>query len=193
MSEEEKKIIEGLINRDNDITGWFLKKYRPLFMNAINVVFDYQVDKDECINELYYYLLKNEAEKLRLFQGRSTLGCWLKCVVLRFFLDLKKSKRVIEDISNDPSFETEGNDGEGETIDTLSAIEAKEDLERLFDLMGNERYVMVIRSLVLEDRDPKQIAKFMNITTANLYNIKKRALAALAKVAINDKKRYGNK
>lgn len=193
MSEEEKKIIEGLINRDNYITGQFLKKYRPLFVNTISLIFDYQVDKDECINELYYFLLKNDAEKLRQFQGRSTLGCWLKKVVIRFFLDLKKSKRIIDNISKEPSYETEGNGGEGEMIDTLSAIEAKEDLERLFELMGNDRYVMVIRSLVLEDRDPKQIAKFMKITTANLYNIKKRALAALARVAINDKKKYGNK
>ena len=193
MSEEERKIIEGLINRDNYITMRFLKKYRPLFINAINVVFDYQVDNDECINELYLYLLKNDAEKLKQFQGISTFGCWLKKVVIRFFLDLKKTKKVIDNISKEPSYETEGSGGEDETVDTLSGIEAKEDLERLFEMMGNDRYVMVIRALVLEDRDPKEIAQFMNITPANLYNIKKRALAALAKVAINDKKKYGNK
>ena len=80
-----------------------------------------------------------------------------------------------------------------EVIDMLSADEAKQDMERLFTLMSNERYVSVIRALVLEDREPEQIARFMGVTVANLYNIKKRALAALAKVAINERRKYENK
>lgn len=191
----DKEIIEGLIGRDNRITAYFLEKYRPLFMCAIQVVFDYPVDVEECINELYLYLMKDDAAKLRAFEYRSTLGCWLKKVVIRFFRDLRISRRVIEDQTKEPLYEKRGedhNDGD-EVIDMLSADEAKQDMERLFTLMSNERYVSVIRALVLEDREPEQIARFMGVTVANLYNIKKRALAALAKVAINERRRYENK
>lgn len=189
----DKEIIEGLVNRDNRITGYFLEKYRPLFLNAIQVIFDYPVDKDECINELYFYLMKEDAAKLKAFEYRSTLGCWLKKVVIRFFRDLRDTRRVIDDNSKEPLYEKKGNNQDDEVIDTLAADEAKADLEHLFALMKNERYVMVIRALLLEDREPEQIARFMGITVANLYNIKKRALASLAKVAINERRKYENK
>lgn len=190
----DKEMVEGLIRRDNFITALFLKKYRPLFMCAIQVVFDYPVDAEECINELYLYLMKDDAAKLNAFEYRSTLGCWLKKVVIRFFRDLRNSRRVIEDQSKEPLYEKRSEDhNDDEVIDMLSADEAKQDLERLFTLMSNERYVSVIRALVLEDREPEQIARFMGVTVANLYNIKKRALAALAKVAINERRKYENK
>lgn len=65
------------------------------------------------------------------------------------------------------------------------------DLERLFKAMPTKRYVYVIRRLVLDDCNPEQLAQEMNITTANLYNIKRRAMAQLTQAALNDKKEYG--
>ena len=52
---------------------------------------------------------------------------------------------------------------------------------------------MLIRELVLKEVEPEFLALSMGITVANLYNIKKRALAALAHLAMNDKKKYENK
>ena len=59
--------------------------------------------------------------------------------------------------------------------------------------MNNARYVKVIQQLCLLERDPAEVAEEMGITAANLYNIKKRALAALTKVALKDIKHYANK
>ena len=149
----DQEIVDGLINRDEKITDWFFNiKYRPLFINVIKLIFDYQVDYDECISELYYHLMKNDAAVLRHEQNH-----------------------------------------EEEIDDSESKIAAKIDLERLFDLMSNKRYVMVIRELVLKEVEPEFLALSMGITVANLYNIKKRALAALAHLAMNDKKKYENK
>lgn len=70
----DQEIVDGLINRDEKITDWFFNiKYRPLFINVIKLIFDYQVDYDECISELYYHLMKNDAAVLRNFEGRSTM------------------------------------------------------------------------------------------------------------------------
>ena len=97
---------------------------------------------------------------------------------------------MIEDESKEPLYEQ---NHEEEIDDSESKIAAKIDLERLFDLMSNKRYVMVIRELVLKEVEPEFLALSMGITVANLYNIKKRALAALAHLAMNDKKKYENK
>ena len=59
--------------------------------------------------------------------------------------------------------------------------------------MTNDRYVMVIRKLMIEDWEPEKLADEMGITTANLYNIKRRAVAQLTQIAINDIKEYGKK
>lgn len=59
----------------------------------------------------------------------------------------------------------------------------KIDVETLINMMPNDRYRFVIRSLVLEDKDRKVVAKKMGITTENLDNIKSRALKQLAEIA----------
>jgi hypothetical protein len=64
------------------------------------------------------------------------------------------------------------------------------DVEHLFARMPNQRYVHVIRRLVLEEASPKTVADELGITIDNLYNIKKRAMAALTAVALNETKAY---
>jgi len=70
-------------------------------------------------------------------------------------------------------------------------LTASVDIEQLFCNMSNKRYINVIRKLVLEDCEPDDLAHEMNITTANLYNIKRRAMAQLILVAIKDIREYG--
>ena len=104
--------------------------------------------------------------------------------------ELLETMEETQDESKEPLYEQ---NHEEEIDDSESKIAAKIDLERLFDLMSNKRYVMVIRELVLKEVEPEFLALSMGITVANLYNIKKRALAALAHLAMNDKKKYENK
>ena len=59
----------------------------------------------------------------------------------------------------------------------------KMDVATLINLMPNDRYRQVIRSLVLEERERKEVAAEMGITTENLDNIKCRALKQLAEIA----------
>jgi len=181
----DQEIIQGLIERDNRVTReFFFEKCRPLFCSIINLVFDYEVDYDEFVNELYVYLMENDAQKLRNFECRSSVYMWLKVLAIRYFV--KKRSRMIDMNSGLPHY------GEPE----LAAAERKADvaegdLERLFSKMLTPRYVYVIRKLVLEDREPTRLADEMGITTANLYNIKRRAMAQLTRVALNDINEYG--
>jgi len=178
----DQEIITALINKNERVTREFLfGKCKPLFISIIQQVFDGRADYDELVNELYLYLMENDAARLRGFEFRSTVYQWLKVLAIRYFI--KKRNRVIDDESHEPLYngtECSGDDSH-----------ARSDLERLFDQMPNKRYVMVIRRLMIEDQDPERLAQEMNISTANLYNIKRRAMAQLTRTALKDIQQYG--
>lgn len=183
----EQEIIKSLITRDNKITeDFFFVKCRPLFYSVMRLVFDYEVEYDEMVNELYVYLMEDNASKLRNFQYRSSVYQWLKILAIRFFV--KKRARMIDDNSQETPYNEQGQRQES---DIQAATSAGYDIERLFEAMPTKRYVYVIRRLILEDCEPEELAREMNITTANLYNIKRRSMAQLTRIALNDMKEYG--
>ncbi|MBR6179629.1 MAG: sigma-70 family RNA polymerase sigma factor [Prevotella sp.] len=183
----DQEIIQGLINRDAHITqDFFFVRCRPLIISIIKYVFSYPVDYDEFVNELYIYLVDSDSKKLREFQFKSSLFVWIKVVAIRYFI--RKRDHVIDINNGMPPYNKTIKDGD--TVDTEASINARMDLEQLFLSMKNERYVFVIRKLILEDVQPEFLAKNMGVTVANLYNIKKRAISALTKVALKEKN-YG--
>ena len=127
-------------------------------------------------------LMDNDAQKLRSFGFRSSVFQWLKTTAIRFFI--KKRNRMIEDSSHETPYMDRPADGG-------TGRDAEDDLERLFSLMPNKRYVMVIRRLILDDMKPELLAKEMGINTANLYNIRRRAIAQLSRVCLMDIHYYG--
>ena len=74
--------------------------------------------------------------------------------------------------------------------DDEKKVNAKMDIEQLFSLMQNKRYVYVIRRLILEEAEPQIVAQELNTNVDNLYNIKKRAISALAELAIKEVEKY---
>ena len=96
------QIIERLIARDEVVTQqFFYKDCRPLFRSVIYNVFQNKVEYDELINELYLYLMENDAYRLKQFEGRSSLFQWIKVVAIRYFIE--KRDQVIEKESVPPS------------------------------------------------------------------------------------------
>ena len=180
----DQQIIEGLIARDNAITQeFFFKRCKPLFYAIIRKVFSYEVDYDEFVNELYVYLMENNAARLKQFEGRSSLYQWIKVTATRFFI--KKRDLLIEDTSKETPIEEEA-------IAEHSAASLL-DVQRLLDAMPNKRYAAVIQKLMIEEYTPEELSAEMHITTDNLYNIKRRAMMQLMQVALNDIRYYGKK
>ena len=181
----DQEIVKGLIERDGRVTkDFFFVKCKPLFCSIMNIVFDYEVEYDELVNELYLYLMEDDAIKLRNFGYRSSVYQWLKILAIRFFI--KKRTKMIDNSGGEPPYDRQDHVAAPETDEA-----AEYDLERLFEAMPTKRYVYVIRRLMLEDCEPEELAREMNITTANLYNIKRRAMAQLTRIALNDIKEYG--
>ena len=186
------EIIEALIRRDNQVTQDFLfKQCRPLLSSIIRRVFNYDVDYDECVNELYIYLMAHDGEKLRQFEGRSSLYTWLKVTATRFFI--KKRHLMIDNTSHEPLYQyVDDDDANEQPHEASSSMSmAAMDIERLLASMPNKRYADVIRQLVLEEQEPEQVANEMKITVDNLYNIKRRAILQLTQVALRDIRAYG--
>mgnify|MGYP002623881346 CR=1 FL=1 len=183
----DQEIIQGLIARDNRVTeDFFFVRCRPLFLSIIRKVYDYEEEYNECVNELYLYLMTDNARKLRNFEYRSTLYQWLKVVAIRFFLE--RRKKMIETASREPLYEEQTLHEADESTPPKNAD--RQDLDRLFSLMSNKRYVFVIQRLIIEDAEPEKMAAEMGITVDNLYNIKRRAMAQLTRVALNDIRVY---
>lgn len=182
----DNEIIKALIARDRKVTeDFFFTQCRPLFCSIIGLVFSYDVDYDEFVNELYVYLMENDAQKLRDFEYRSSVYTWLKVLAIRYFI--KKRDVMIDDSPERPLYEVPVQTSVVQDDDVAAGY----DLERLFSGMTNERYVYVIRKLILEDCEPEQLANEMGVTTANLYNIKRRAMVQLTRIALNDIDEYG--
>ena len=182
----DKEIIQQLIVRDEWVTRqFFFEKCRPLFLSIIRYVFSCVVDYDEFVNELYLYLMENDAYRLKQFQGRSTIYQWIKVIAIRYFIAKRDS--MIDKDSKDALVDCVVHE---ETVDEENRVTAKMDLEYLFSLMLNRRYVYVIRRLLLQEAEPKVVAQELGVNVDNLYNIKKRAMAVLTEVALKELEKY---
>ena len=182
----DKEIIEKLIARDERVTSlFFFKNCRPLFLSIIRYVFSYEVDYEEFVNEFYLYLMEENASKLRQFEGRSSIYQWLKITAIRYFI--AKRNRMIDMAPKDTPLGITTN---GEMVDEESETVARMDIASLFERMSNKRYVYVIRRLVLDDAEPKDVARELQVSVENLYNIKKRAIASMTQIALNETEKY---
>ena len=181
-----QQIIEALIARDEQTTQqFFFKDCRPLFLSIIRYVFSYEVDYDEFVNEFYIYLMENDAYRLRQYQGRSTIYQWMKVVAIRYFIAKRDSM-----IDMAPKNSLSDSVVQRERVDVERSMMAKMDVEYLLSRMPNRRYVYVIRRLVLQEADPMVVAQELETNVDNLYNIKKRAIAALTEGALKEVEKY---
>lgn len=182
----DQQIIEALIARNERVTQqFFFGNCRPLFLSIMRYVFSHEVDYDEFVNEFYLYLMENDAYRLKQFQGRSTIYQWMKIIAIRYFIS--KRDRMIDNESKDALLDSVV---QNEIVDGEKKMTAKMDIEHLFSLMPNRRYVYVIRRLVLQEAEPKVVAEELGTNVDNLYNIKKRAIAALTEIALKEVEKY---
>ena len=176
----DREIIQGLIDRDNRVTyQFFYVKCRPLLTAIMRLVFSRPVEYNELVSELYDYLMEDDALKLRSFQYRSTIYQWIKVVATRLFI--RKRESLIENTSTEPPC---GKPGDEASEDTSQLVAQRIDVAGMLAMMDNRRYADVLRHLILQDEEPEEYAQSIGVTVDNLYNIKRRAIAAISRIAI---------
>ena len=105
----DKEIVNALIERNRFVTRqFFYVNCRPLLTSVINKLFDYSVDYDEFVNELYQLLMEDDARRLRQFDFRSSIYQWLKTVSIRHFA--QKRSLLIDNTSKVSPLKTEEDD-----------------------------------------------------------------------------------
>ena len=172
MKNTDKEIVSGvLLDNEQSIRQFFFEECTPIFEYIIRVVFNHQVERDELINEFYLYLKENDWRALRQFEFRSGLQTWISSVAIPFFC--KKRAKLMTNESSEHLITEQITDG-------YSLFQ--KDVENLLSRLKFDRYRYVIQALVLEDREPKEVAAEMSITVDNLYRIKCRALQHLKKI-----------
>ena len=162
-------------------------------------IFSGRAEVDELRNAIFLHLMEDDCRRFKLVNDTAALLGWINRTAVRYLIRHKGD--FVADWKADTSDEDQPDEDEmtekqiqRKTPDVSEATtEAHFDTERLLGAMNNARYVIAIRELCLSERDPAEVAEEMGITVANLYNIKKRALAALTKVALKDIKHYANK
>ena len=181
----DQQIVEALIARDEEVTQqFFFGNCRPLFVHIINYVFYYKVDYDEFVNEFYTHLMENDAYRLRQFHGRSSIYQWLKTVGIRYFI--AKRNRMIDMEPRNTHNCVEPSASSNVEQQTSAQI----DIEQLLEQMPNKRYAYVIKRLVIDDAESAVVADELGTNVNNLYNIRKRALAALTEIALKEAEKY---
>ena len=169
----DEQIIIGIINNDHSmIEYFFFKKCKSLFAYIIQSVFNYQIDENTLISELYIYLQANDWYKLKQFDYRSKLTTWTSVVAVRYFQ--KKRELLIE---SETSQALNGKTDYG--FNPNFCVERRIDIYDALNRMQNTRYRHVIEMLDLKEMRPDLLAEQMNVTVDNLYNIHRRALLQL--------------
>ncbi|MBQ3780939.1 MAG: sigma-70 family RNA polymerase sigma factor [Bacteroidaceae bacterium] len=180
----DRQIVDALLRHDAFVTRlFFYRNLRPLLLSLIQRLGrdGQRWEYDEMVNELYALLLADDGRRLRTFTFSCSLYQWLKVVALHH-LTAKTDSVVIDSVSKEPLYERAA---EEETVEADSS--AREDVERLLSQMPNQRYATVLRRLTLEGYSNEELAREMDVNIANLYNIKRRAMAQLSEVALKDK------
>ena len=176
VREFDRAIIRGLKSDDPNIHSRCVKRifYEDLvgLLRSIQMsVFKGTVDYDELVNELYIFLAKNGWKILDSFKGRNgaSLATWLSHVTWRFFLYSHKRMGRLDYYDDITLF--------SRPIETVTEDEMRMDIQRTLSRMPNKRYVRVIQLLVMDGRETEEVAKIMDTTVQNLYNLKHRAIA----------------
>lgn len=170
---DDEQLVNGILNNNRPLIEYFFQKKcsKPFAYILLNV-FDGNIDKRELVSELYLFMANNDWSVIRKFQYRSSLMTYVSVVAVRFF-----QKKRIELIDSMPTEEL--NDKLRHEFNMGLTIEQKMDIHLALQKMPNSRYRQVIEVLDLHDVQPEKLAKEMNVTVDNLYNIHRRALVQL--------------
>ena len=174
----DKEIVEGILAGNHQITSFFFcNECKGLFYYIYSQITNYRYEPNEIANDVLLYLSEKDWYKLRMFDFRSKLVTWLSVVAIRYYR--KKMAGVIDMQSIETLIR------QTDHCDVpMDSLESHMDIHNGLLKMPNSRYRMVIQQLDLYEVKPEKLAKEMNITTANLYNIHRRALQQLKVVML---------
>lgn len=176
---DDKEIVKAILNRDSEITIYFLYgKCYPLFKSIYDRYYTDCDSWNELVNEIYVYIMMPGKEtgisKLASFQFRCSLTLWLKIITENYCHQLyaKKSEIIGDNITGTDRL----NRIEQSLEMDLSAIDIM-DVKNIILLMPNQRYRRLIELRYVDQHSNEETAALMSMNMANYYNKHKLAKA----------------
>lgn len=173
----DKEYITGLKGSDNRITESFFYGLCSYTLNDIRFsLMQNVIEYDELVNELFLYLSKENWHKLDTFAGINgcSLSSWVVRVAWRFFMNQRE--RLLGTVT-----ESVEDMQIGDTTVNLDADIAM-DVESTFSRMTNERYVQVLKWMLVDGYSADEVAIRLDTSISNVYNIKHRAIVQFVEV-----------
>ena len=170
---DELAIAQKLIERDPQTTEKFYLEgcagmlsyiMKHLYPNGANV------EMEEVINDLYLYLMKEDAAVLRRFRGESKLTTFIRQVAKNYF-KRKKDNESKRRIAEDKYVEQEAFDRLCEEIKKTTKDEINKTLER----MSDKRSSYLIRRLYLDGYPAASVAQELDVPIETFYVLRQRA------------------
>lgn len=180
----DNQIKQGLLSNDERMIRYvFYERFIPMLrFNAQKAAGNKQIPLEDLVQELYLYMSKNGWEKLRLFNPDFSFEKWLSVVSYRFFRDFTAS--LIDSSQKIPISEVEDYSPALAAPSRVSTMMM--DIKAAIAKLHPPRDREVVQSLVVNGDPPEEVAKRLNVTVDNLYNIKRRALAKLIRKHLQD-------
>ena len=169
---DELAIAQKLIERDPRTTEKFYREgcagmlsyiMKHLYPNGANV------EMEEVINDLYLYLMKEDAAVLRRFRGESKLATFIRQVAYNYFRRKKDNERKRR-IAEDKYVEQETFDRLCEEINT-----AKDEVNKTLERMSDKRSSYLIRRLYLDKYPAASVAQELDVPIETFYVLRQRA------------------
>lgn len=175
----DAEIQEGLLGNDARMIRYvFYEHFNTLLrFNAQKAAGNKSVDLNDLIQELYLYMSHNNWEKLRKYSSEFPFPNWFSVVSYRFFKDYTQS--MIDSSQNLPIVEM--NDHNISIAGTTKIETMMIDIKAAISKLTPPRDKEVVEAFLIHEEEPSEIAKRLNVSVDNLYNIKRRALAKLIK------------
>lgn len=173
----DQQIFDGLMRNDDFIIRYvFYDHFNDLlYHNANKIAGNKNIDFDDLVQELYLYVSKDNWSKLQKYDSKLPFINWFSVVSYRFFKDFTAS---MIDSSQDLPISV--------IDDKLKVIQQEGVTDMIMSDVKNAicevkppRDAEILSALLLDEEEPLIVANRYGITVANLYNIKRRALAKL--------------
>ena len=183
----EQQLIQGCINQDKKSWDHFVERYNKLIYSTLHGIFREKAIApgqdvvEELFNETFVVLLKDDAKKLRQFQGKCSFASWIRLITTNVAIDyLRKLKPTV-------SLDEKPDDGpsliELLTVDdNIKANLSQEDEKEIFArILGklDSKDQLLLRLLFIDEISPEEAGRIMGFTKDAIYMRKSRLVNQL--------------
>lgn len=177
LSKKEKKIIKGIINKDEKILFDFYQKNKEPLSRYINRRIKNKEDAEEILQDTFFSFL----ESLRDFRGQSSLKTFLFSIAKKKIIDQIRKKRI-KNILFSALPEPIVNSLKMVFIDEdLEKKELKNKIKKTFEKLPDD-YQLVLRLKYIEGEKVKKIAQKLSMKFKATESLIFRARKAFVKI-----------